>query len=279
MMWYESVKPYIALAVLAPLVAVVFVIMGSDDPLNIIYPAIVLFVCFPIIMTGVFTWFTGRGKRFINTVDWSRYTEEEAKKTVSYTGFWVMITVIILTYGVSLIMVNLWIGLSIIAVAIILMLITLLRPMFKKINRPLPSMDSVKAFSVILLVTAVSLVPTTYFMITGVGSESVDITLGDGSFTVKAPMFDHTFRYDEIDDIQYYEDFDKGSRKMGYNDNHICSGKFHNSLFGDYQLAAYRSVTPCVAISVDGQMYAFNQDSDAKTLELFESIKDRMPAP
>ena len=277
MEWYESVKPYVAVGILGPVIALLYILTVGDEPLSVIYPAVVLFVCFPIIMMGAFFWITGRGKNAINGIDWSRYTEEEAKRTVSYTGFWVMITVIILIYGLSFIFISIWAAVSVIAVAIVLMVVTLLRPFFKKIDRPLPSMDSVKALSVFILITAVSLVPTAYLMTGSVSSGSVDVTLDGESFTVKAPMFDHTFRYDEIEEIRFIEDFDKGSRRMGYNDSHISSGKYRNDLFGDYQLAAYNAVTPCVAISVGGEMYAFNQDSDAKTLELYKSIENRLP--
>ena len=277
MEWYESAKPYIAVAFLGPALAMSFILMGNKEPLELMFPAIVLFVCFPIIMMGLFFWITGRGKWAINMVDWSKYSEEECRMIVSHTGFWIMMTVIVLLYGLSLLFISLWVGVTIAVIAAVIMFATLFRPYFRRIERPLPTMDSVKAFSVFLIVIAVSLVPTTFFLSTGSSQESVDITLGEESFTVKAPMFDHTFRYDEIDDIQYYDDFDKGTRKMGYNDYHVSSGKFHNDMFGDYHLAAYTSVKPCIAISVNGDMYAFNQDSDAATLGLFDTLKSKMP--
>ena len=277
MEWYESFKPYLTVSLIAPAIAMVFVIMMNDSLLGYIYPAVTLFVCFPIIMMSVFYWITGRGKRFVNGIDWSKYTEEEAKGAISFIGFWMLISMTVMIYGMSLMFFKLWIGISLLVAAIVIMVIIFIITFTKKIERPLPTMDSIKAFSIILVVTAASIIPTTVFLTDGFSSESVDVALDETSFTVKAPMFDHTFSYDEIDDIQYFDDFDKGARKMGYSDGKICSGKFNNSMFGDYQLASYSSVRPCIAISVGGDIYAFNQDSDAKTLELYYSLVSRIP--
>lgn len=278
MEWYESFKPYLAVSLIAPAIAMVFIMMMNGSLLGYIYPAVTLFVCFPIIMMCVYFWITGRGKKFVNGFDWSKYSDEEAKRIISFIGFWMLISMTVMIYGMSLMFVKLWIGLSLLAVSVALMVAVFIVSFTKKkIEKPLPTMDSIRAFSIILLVTAASIVPTTVFLSDGITSESVDVTLDETSFTVKAPMFDHTFSYSEIDDIQYFDDFDKGTRKMGYNDGRISSGKYNNSMFGDYQLASYSSVRPCIAISVGGDMYAFNQDSDAKTLELYNSLVSRIP--
>ena len=272
MEWYESVKPYIALAIIGPTLALLFLLAGNNDTIQLIYPIVVLYVCFAIIVMGMFFWITGRGKKSINGIDWSKYSEEDAKKLVSRTGFWIMISLIVMLYGLSLIFVEFWIGIAIVIISVILMIAAVIMMIARKVDKPLPAMDSIKAISVFLLVAAVSLVPTTYFLSEGIMGEDVDVTIKDDSFTVKAPMFDHTFRYDEIE-ISYDTDFDKGSRRMGYNDMKICSGKFHNDEFGNYELASYTAVKPCIIITVGEDRYAFNQDSDASTLEMFNTLK------
>ena len=276
MEWYESVKPYIALAIIGPTVAMLFILIGNKEPLQIIYPAVTLYVCFSIIMMGAFFWITGRGKKTINGIDWSKYSEEDAKKLVSRTGFWIMISIIVLTYGLSLLFVEFLAAIAVIVIAVILMAASFAVLFCKKVDKPLPTMDSVKAIGVFLLLATISLVPTTYLMSEGMMEESVVVTVNDDSFTVKAPMFDHTFRYDEIE-IGYDDDFDKGTRRMGYNDMKISSGKFHNDAFGDYELASYASVKPCIIVTVGSEKYAFNQDSDASTLEMFNTLKSKMP--
>ena len=79
-----------------------------------------------------------------------------------------------------------------------------------------------------------------------------------------------------MDDCQYFEDFPKGKRIMGYQDTNVSSGRYNNSLFGDYELASYSKVRPCIAISVGGEMYAFNQNSDDLTWALYQSLKERI---
>ena len=276
MEWYESVKPYIIIGIIGPALALLFLLMGNREPLQMIYPTIVLFVCFPLVMLGAFYWITGRGRKSINGIDWSKFSDEDAKKLVSYTGFWMMISLIVMIYGLSLIFVILWLGIVILVVSFIMLVISMIVLYVKKTGKPLPAMDSVKAISVFLIIATVSLVPTTYLLSEGFMGESVSVTIDDDSFTVKAPMFDHTFRYDEIQ-IDYDEDFDKGSRRMGYNDTNIASGKYHNSEFGNYELASYVAVKPCIIVTVGDDKYAFNQDSDASTLEMFNTLKAKVP--
>lgn len=277
MAWYESWKPYLIVSVIGSVSAVAYIVYKDASLLSIIMGAVTTFVLFPIVMMSTYMWLTGKGSRFINGIDWTKLSEEETKNTVSHVGFWLMISMIIMMYGMSVIVSHIWIGLAVLGIAIVLAIVLIARMMSGNLKKPMMDVDSIKAFSVFLIVAAVSLVPTTVLMTEYTLSESVDVTVGDTSFTVKAPMFDHTFSYEEIDEIQYIEDFNKGTRKWGYNTGTICSGKYQNDMFGDYQLAAYKNVRPCIAISVKGEMYAFNQDSDSATMDLYDQLKSRIP--
>ena len=107
---------------------------------------------------------------------------------------------------------------------------------------------------------------------------SVDVSVGEDSFSVKAPFFDRSFSYDEIGGCEYFEDFPKGKRIMGYSDGTLSSGRYSNSIFGSYELASYSKVRPCIAVSVGGEMYAFNQSSDTLTESLYETLKEKISA-
>ena len=277
MAWYESWKPYLIVSVIGSVSAVAYIVYKDASLLSIIMGAVTTFVLFPIVMMSTYMWLTGKGSRFINGIDWTKLSEEETKNTVSHVGFWLMISMIIMMYGMSVIVSHIWIGLAVLGIAIVLAIVLIARMMSGNLKKPMMDVDSIKAFSVFLIVAAVSLVPTTVLMTEYTLSESVDVTVGDTSFTVKAPMFDHTFSYEEIDEIQYIEDFNKGTRKWGYNTGTICSGKYQNDMFGDYQLAAYKNVRPCIAISMIGEMYAFNQDSDSATMDLYDQLKSKIP--
>ena len=275
--WYESWKPYVAITLIGAALAMAYVLYANDSTLGYVFPAVTLFVCFPIIMAGAYMWITGNGSRFINGVDWSKLNEEETKRTTSYIGLWMAVGIIVLMYGMSVLLSHMWIGLSVMGVSLVLMLITLLNPMFRKIDRPRTIFDSYKAFVAIFIITMVSLVPTTYLMTAESTSETVDVTLNDTSFTVKAPMFDHTFAYGDIDTIECVDNFDRGKRVWGYNTDNVCTGKFRSDTYGDYELAMYKDVSTCVVIYVGGDMYAFNQDSIDATVQLYNDIKGRMP--
>ncbi len=277
MEWYESWKPYVALTVIASAIAMIYVAFSNSTFLGLFMPAIDFFVMFPIIMMSAYMWLTGKGAKFINGVDWSKLNEQETKNKVSSIGFWIMISMIIVMYGLAVIPSHVWIGLGILGVGSVLAIVIAIKTVAGGNSRPMISLDSVKALSILLVVTLVSLVPTTYIMTEFTSSESVDVTVGNESFTVKAPMFDHTFTYSEIDEIRYDADFDKGSRRMGYGTDIISSGKWKNAEFGNYELAAYTKVRSCIVISVGGDIYAFNQSSDDATLNLFNDLKNRIP--
>lgn len=276
MEWYESWKPYVALTVIASAIAMIYVAFNNNAPLSLFMSTLNFFVMFPIVMMCTFMWLTGKGARLVNGVDWSKLSEQEIKDKVSSIGFWVMISIIVIMYGMAVISSHIWIGLGILGAGTVLAIVVTIKTVAGGSSRPMISLDSVKALSILLVVTLVSLVPTTFIMTEFTSSESVDVTVGEDSFTVKAPVFDHTFRYSEIEEIRYDADFDKGSRRMGYGTDTICSGKWKNAEFGNYELAAYRNVDPCIVISVGGDIYAFNQSSDDATLNLFNDLKNRM---
>ena len=276
MEWYESWKPYVALTVIASAIAMIYVAFSNGSFLGLLMPAVNLFVMFPIIMMSAYMWLTGKGARFINGVDWSKLNEQETKNKVSSIGFWIMISMIVIMYGLAVISSHIWIGLGILGFSAVLAFVVLIRTVAGGSSRPMITLDSMKALSILLVVTLVSVVPTTYLSTELKSSGSVDVSLEEETFTVKAPMFDHTFKYTEIEEIRYDADFDKGTRKWGYGSETICSGKWKNSEFGNYELAAYTKVRPCIVISVGGDIYAFNQSSDDATLNLFNDLKNRM---
>ena len=187
MEWYESWKPYVALTIIGSAIAMVYVAFKNSTFLGLFMPAIDLFVMFPIIMMSAYMWLTGKGARFINGVDWSKLNEQEIRNKVSSIGFWIMISMIIIMYGLAVMPSYIWIGLGILGVGAVLAIVITIKTIAGGTSRQIISLDSVKALSILLVVTLVSLVPTTYIMTEFTSSESVDVTVGNESFTVKAP--------------------------------------------------------------------------------------------
>ena len=277
MEWYESWKPYAVLSLICPALALIYIFLKNEPVLGWVFPAIMLYICFPLIMMGAYMWITGRGHRFINGPDWSKMRPDEIERTVSYVGLWVMIGSVVLLYGLSVILSHVWIGLTVVIVGSVVMTVMLIRTVFTRIARPKVAMSSNKALWAVAIIVVMSLIPTTYLFTDQSASESVDVTLNETSFTVKAPMFDHTIAYADINSIEIVNDFDHGYRKWGYNDGTLFSGRFHSDTYGDYDLAMFKKNGTCITVYVGEEMYAFNQDTYDATAKLFNNIKSRMP--
>ena len=139
-----------------------------------------------------------------------------------------------------------------------------------------PTFPSKGSVAAVVIIFALATIPVSYAASSISTDGQIGITLDEENFTVVGPMFDHTFVYSDIEQFYLDEDFDKGKRKMGYGTSTIKSGKFQNSQFGNYELASYAKVKPCIVIMVDSEYYAFNQASDKETQDLFTELKERI---
>lgn len=276
MEWYQSPKYYVALAFIPPAVAIVLILLSEPSFFVGMISGISLFGIFPLTILMSYIWITGKGKRWINGYDFSKMTEEESRSVVSTLGMWMTFSMILMTIGVAMMPVNIFIGLTVIFLSVAVMVIGLVAGYSEKAKKKRLSMNPMKAMTIVALVTVVSIVPVIAMTTVNDTTESVDVFVGENTFTVKAPMFDHTFSYADIDSMEYYDEFEKGTRIMGYNTGYISSGKFKNDLLGNYELASYSEIAPCIVIKVNGDGYAFNQSSEQATKNLFAKLKDRM---
>lgn len=287
---FTSWKPYILISIIVPTIIVVLVMMFAELGIwGIFIEVILLYLMFPCIMAGVYMWATGNGSRWINGPDWTKMSENTRNRGVRVVGIFLSISMVVILYGVISIFygVTAWgFGTAMILFAVIMIagvalllysVVLVSRKSFEETWRykePVnPSKGKILA---VTLIFAISMVPVGFSVSSIGGNEEINITLNDDDFLVKAPMFDHTFAYDEIDTIYLDTDFEKGSRISGYGTNTIKSGNFRNSEFGDYKLASYAKVTPCIVIMVDGNYYAFNQSSDSLTEELYQDLLERI---
>jgi len=131
-----------------------------------------------------------------------------------------------------------------------------------------------KGYKVAVLLTAslVAIGPSIYLLNSDFSSEAIQIEYGDDSFRIQAPMVDKMFDYSKVEDLGIDPNFDKGSRVWGYATTKICSGTFNNAVFGNYTLASFVDVKPCVFFTYEGKYYAFNQSS----VELTQAAFDRL---
>lgn len=125
----------------------------------------------------------------------------------------------------------------------------------------------VKVFvAAILVVVAVLLV-----------SGSVKVQYHDSDFTINATYWnDLTVRYDEIEDIEYLEQYRKGEREMGFGSFKLGMGAFHNQEFGDYTLYAYNKTSQGVCLKVNGETIVISAEDEAATKAIYEELSARM---
>lgn len=125
----------------------------------------------------------------------------------------------------------------------------------------------VKVFvAAILVVVAVLLV-----------SGSVKVQYHDSDFTVNATYWnDLTVRYDEIEEIEYLEQYRKGDREMGFGSFKLGMGAFHNQEFGDYTLYAYNKTSQGVRLTVNGETIVISAKDEEATKAIYEEISERM---
>ena len=121
---------------------------------------------------------------------------------------------------------------------------------------------------VIFIVVAVALLLTT---------GSFKIQYNDSDFTIEAACWsDLTVRYDEIEDIEYLEQYRKGDREMGFGSFKLGMGLFHNQEFGDYTLYAYNKTSQGVCLTVNGETIVISAEDEAATKAIYEELSARM---
>ena len=121
---------------------------------------------------------------------------------------------------------------------------------------------------VIVIVVAVALLLTT---------GSFKIQYNDSDFTVEADCWsDLTVRYDEIEEIEYLEQYRKGDREMGFGSFKLGMGLFHNQEFGDYTLYAYNKTSQGVCLKVGDETIVISGKDEEETRAIYEEISSRI---
>ncbi|MBE6528134.1 MAG: hypothetical protein E7Z64_03050 [Thermoplasmata archaeon] len=268
-------KEYFIATTIVVIAVTVAEIAFMDGWLQLILVAVNMTCCYPVAVTGLYYYFEGRGERFINGVDWSSMSREEIRGFLSGFGLLFMLGSIVLMYSIAILVPHMVIGLSLMVIAILMMLIPLA---LKKrlMRRRFIERSNGQKFIVFMMITVIAVVPTVYLINSEYAGNDVSVEFGETGFSVKAPMFDHSFKYDEVEDLVYDEDFKKGHRVAGYSTPTIQSGTYKNGALGEYELASYTDVKPCIVFKYNGDYYAFNQSSVKETENVYETLKGKM---
>lgn len=86
---------------------------------------------------------------------------------------------------------------------------------------------------------------------------------------------DVAIAYDNIEKIEYREDFAAGSRVMGFGSPRLSTGTFQNEEFGNYTRYTYTGCKAAVILTVDGKKVAVNGRTVADTVAIYETLTER----
>lgn len=125
------------------------------------------------------------------------------------------------------------------------------------------------ALIISMIVVIAILVFVGILMFTG----DVNISYTDADFTIEASYYgDLTVSYAEIDNIEYREGFDKGTRVYGYGSARLLLGTFKNEEFGNYTLYSYVTSDPCIIITSGEKKLVIGLENSNFTKEAFDKI-------
>lgn len=231
-------------------------------------------------VTGVWLWFSDSAGNYLN--GFQKLSGDDRTRAANLEGFGIVIGSYVMSIGLALLVSNgNMFGILLIMLSVVFILIPIAFFNEEKIRKiRIPFRDSSPAVKSVLalLVSVTVIIPIPIACIMDQDGNDVTVTFGDDSFTVRAPVFDYTFRYEDVKELTFEENFEKGKRVYGFATSKISSGKYSNSSFGDYYLASYSKVSPCITFSADGTMYAFNQIDDEKTKQAFDMLYEKVKA-
>lgn len=105
----------------------------------------------------------------------------------------------------------------------------------------------------------------------------VSVSYGDDSFTVSTSYWGKSeISYSEIDEIEYREDFDYGSRMFGFGTPKLSAGSFKCDELGLYTCYAYAPCSAAVIIKSGDNYIVINGDDADSTLAIYEEISERV---
>ena len=108
-------------------------------------------------------------------------------------------------------------------------------------------------------------------------SGKFEVMFDETSFTIEAAYWDDaTVNYEDIEEIEYREQIDRGSRTFGYGTPWLVIGQCENSEIGKYTGYMHTSCDDYVVIKVDGKLLVVNGKDEEDTKAIYEELLDKM---
>lgn len=102
---------------------------------------------------------------------------------------------------------------------------------------------------------------------------NIEVKYSDEDFQIVASyMDDLTVRYEDVDSVEYREEFSVGFREMGYASGRLSMGTFKNDEFGRYTLYAYTQGEGAVILRSGEKVLVIVAQTAAETKGIYETI-------
>ncbi len=213
-------------------------------------------------------------------IRWTLCNEENWNKTHRFAGkVWVIMGCVIL---LSVLLPK---NFTIIAVLISLFLSILLPFVYsyniyrnhKKEGIKYDKSVKTKADKIGLTITAI-LVPLIFILVAVLMfTGNINIIYNTDGFEINASYSsDLEIKYDDIDDLEYKTDFDKGIRQYGFYSAKLSLGTFDNDEFGRYTLYAYNKPNDAVVIKSEEKVLVLTGKTDGETREIYNKLSDKV---
>lgn len=102
---------------------------------------------------------------------------------------------------------------------------------------------------------------------------SISYEYGEHSFTVHATYWpDRAVEYADIEQLEYRDTNEPGTRTNGYGSPRLLMGTFANDEFGFYTRYSYTQCPSCVVLMVDGQALVLTGKNTEETKALYNAL-------
>lgn len=120
-----------------------------------------------------------------------------------------------------------------------------------------------------LIIITLIVIAASVLMFTG----DVEYQVKDNTLKIEADYWsDLQIDCDKIENAEYRDTFDKGTRTNGLGSARLSLGNFRNDEFSDYTLYSYNQNDSCVVMRVDGKTLVVNGKTADETKELYNLI-------
>lgn len=122
------------------------------------------------------------------------------------------------------------------------------------------------------IATSIAIVLILIFVAVLMFTGDIDVAIDGETFTVDSTYYgETTFALDDIQTVQYVEDFDGGLRTSGFGSAKLELGNFENEKY-KYLSYRYTSVDACVVLFTKHGIIAVNRPTEEETVALYEEL-------